>query len=91
MRTLSLIRTPSQVFYHSLPADGHDFIMKDKYSLGLTIFNVLVYLLLMADVIATPLVKDEKEQVSSAQRLKAYRGYIRHGVSITLWEFIWGF
>jgi len=49
-------------FYNSPPADGHDFIKKYQYSMAFTLFNMVVYLLLVADVIATPLVKDKKEQ-----------------------------
>ena len=52
-----------KVFYHSLPPDGHDFLKKHKYFVALILFNILVYLLLVADVIATPLVKNEQEQV----------------------------
>lgn len=52
----------AEVFYHSLPPDGHDFLKKHKYFVALILFNILVYLLLVADVIATPLVKNEQEQ-----------------------------
>ena len=55
--------THTQFFYHSLPADGHDFLKKNKYSFGYFVFNLLLYLLLLSGVIATAVIKDEKQEV----------------------------
>lgn len=53
----------AEFFYHSLPADGHDFLKKNKYSFGYFVFNLLLYLLLLSGVIATAVIKDEKQEV----------------------------
>ena len=55
-----------QIFYQSTttPSENHVFLKKHKYSLTFFSFNALVYLLLLAEVIATPLVHDDAEQVN---------------------------
>ena len=50
-----------QFFYHSSPVDGRHFLSKYKYSVSFLVFNVIVYLLLFADIIATPLVSDQEQ------------------------------
>ena len=52
-----------QIFYQSTPSENHVFLKKYKYSLAFFGFNALVYLLLLAEIIATSLVKDDTEQV----------------------------
>ena len=53
----------SQIFYQSTPSENHVFLKKHKYSLAFFGFNALVYLLLLAEIIATSLVQDDTEQV----------------------------
>ena len=50
-----------QYFYHSSPVDGRHFLRKYKYSVSFLLFNVIVYLLLIAGIIATPLVNDQEQ------------------------------
>ena len=52
---------PLQFFYHSSPVDGRHFLSKYKYSVSFLVFNVVVYLLLFADIIATPLISDQEQ------------------------------
>ncbi|CAI8037965.1 hypothetical protein GBAR_LOCUS21192 [Geodia barretti] len=54
----------AEIFYQSTaPSENHMFLKKHKYSLTFLCFNGLVYLLLLAEVVATPLVHDDTEQV----------------------------
>jgi hypothetical protein len=54
----------AEIFYQSTaPSENHMFLKKHKYSLTFFCFNGLVYLLLLAEVVATPLVHDDTEQV----------------------------
>jgi multisubunit Na+/H+ antiporter MnhF subunit len=54
----------AEIFYQSAaPSENHVFLKKHKYSLTFFLFNGLVYLLLLAEVVATPLVHDDSEQV----------------------------
>lgn len=49
----------AEVFYHNSElVHSQRFIKKHSYFVGCVIFNVLVYLLCLADIIATPLVSD---------------------------------
>ena len=41
--------------------EGEDFLKKHQYSATYLAFNVLVYLLLVADIIATPLISDQEQ------------------------------
>ena len=50
-----------QFFYTSKPVDGCGFLRKHKYTVSLLIFNLVVYLLLVADIIATPLISDQEQ------------------------------
>lgn len=48
-------------FYTSSNLEGEDFLKKHQYSATYLAFNVLVYLLLVADIIATPLISDQEQ------------------------------
>lgn len=50
-----------QFFYTSSNLEGQDFLRKHQYSVSYLAFNVLVYLLLLADIIATPLISDQEQ------------------------------
>ena len=50
-----------QFFYTSKPVNGCGFLRKHKYTVSLLVFNLLVYLLLVADIIATPLISDQEQ------------------------------
>ena len=41
--------------------DGCGFLRKHKYTVSLLVFNLVVYLLLVADIIATPLISDQEQ------------------------------
>lgn len=51
----------SQFFYTSSNLEGQDFLRKHKYSITYLLFNMLVCLLLLADIIATPLISDQEQ------------------------------
>ena len=51
----------TQYFYHSSPVDGRHFLRKYKYSVTFLIFNVTVCLLLIANIVATPLISDQEQ------------------------------
>jgi hypothetical protein len=53
----------AEIFYQSTPSENHVFLKKHKYSLVFFGFNALVYLLLLAEIIATSLVQDDTEQI----------------------------
>ena len=53
--------THTQYFYHSSPVDGRHFLRKYKYSVTFLIFNVIVCLLLIANIVATPLISDQEQ------------------------------
>lgn len=53
---------PFQFFYTSSNLEGRDFLNKNLYSATYLAFNIMVCLLLVADIIATPFIS-EQEQV----------------------------
>lgn len=50
-----------QFFYTSSNLEGQDFLKKHRYSLTYLVFNLMVYLLLLADIIATPLISEQEQ------------------------------
>lgn len=51
----------AEVFYNSDLVNNQDFMRRHRYFIGCTVFNILVYLLLLGDVIATPLVNEVEQ------------------------------
>ena len=54
-----------QLFYDPSHCEGQDFLRKYKYSMTYLTFNILVILLLVADIIATPLISEQERVLMS--------------------------
>jgi len=50
-----------QVLYSPSQLKGQTFLTKYKSSVTYLVFNVVVFLLLVADIIATPLISDQEQ------------------------------
>lgn len=61
MKALSFSFIPIQFFYTPSNLESRDFLIKHRYSIVYLIFNIMVYLLLIADIIATPLISDQEQ------------------------------